>query len=197
MFGKVTASVWEEAAPPASRTLRLQTKRRNERPRSRREKSAAQPGFSLRSCGTGRLMKASCRRLARAPGLWQDSLKAGALVYQFILPSQKMRGRALQRSGLFYLTSKSSQPTPLSSFFYLSHHALLLLLLCFKCEVKVCVNICRASFSLNVENKSSRLILYPVVSPFFPSLLNGTAPTSTTTTTTTAAATPGGCVHTE
>lgn len=70
--------------------------------------------------------------------LWQDPLKARALVYQFAFNITKMRWRALQRSGLFYLTSKLplSQPTALFLLFSLFH---------FKSEVKVCVNICRAS----------------------------------------------------
>lgn len=48
--------------------------------------------------------------------LWQDFLKARALVYQFDFNITKMRRRALQTSGLFYLASKPptvSLPPPL------------------------------------------------------------------------------------
>lgn len=48
--------------------------------------------------------------------LWQDFLKARALVYQFDFNITKMRRRALQTTGLFYLASKPptvSLPPPL------------------------------------------------------------------------------------
>lgn len=64
---------------------------------------------------------------------WQDPLKARALVYQFAFNITKMRWRALRRSGLFYLASKLR-----------AHHKPLLFSL-FHVEVKVGVNICRAS----------------------------------------------------
>lgn len=59
--------------------------------------------------------------------------KRRALVYQFAFNITKMRWRALQRSGLFYLASKLR-----------AHHSPSLLSL-FPVEVKVGVNICRAS----------------------------------------------------
>lgn len=96
------------------------------------------------SCGTPLLMKV--RRLYTL-NLWQDPLKARALVYQFAFNITKLRWRALQRSGLFYLASKLPPSHPFTLFFLLSS------LFHFKCEVKVCVNICRAN---PLEEKTSR-----------------------------------------
>lgn len=121
------------------------------------------------SCGTPRLMKA---KSLYTLNLWQDPLKARALVYQFAFNITKMKWRALQRSGLFYLASNPplppSQPTAL--FLFSLFH--------FKCEVKVCVNICRASPPWRRTSRWFHVCMsdsLSCLSPFFPSLLNGTS----------------------
>lgn len=61
------------------------------------------------SCGTPPLMKV---RSLYTLNLWQDPLKARALVYKFAFNITKMRWRALQRNSLFYLASK---PPPINT----------------------------------------------------------------------------------
>lgn len=155
--------------PGASETFLIWDKMvyNNERHQNKESCTVAKQEFT--HVGTLQLMKV---RSLCTLNSWQDPLKARALVYQFAFNITKMRRHALQRSGVFYLASKLPPSQPTTLFFPLQAPPRPPSRFHFKCEVKVYVNICRASppWRGNKSLDSCLNVWFFILSPAFLSL---------------------------